>query len=84
VPASRIEVLVDLQARPETARLLGQVDEDGGRVEDAHFLAVWLVDVDDGWHLTVRIDGAERWEMLLALAGVNGHGLLGEPRFLQW
>ena len=43
----------------ELASLLREVDQDGGRVEDAHFLSAWAVGVDDRRHLTVRIDGSE-------------------------
>ena len=63
--------------------LLGEVDQDGGRIEDARFLAARAVGVDDRRHLAVRVDGPEGGRVLLALAGIDGDGLVGQAGLLQ-
>src|SRR5258708_40345853 len=51
--------------------LLGQIEQNGGRVEDPRFTAPRPVGVDDGGGLAVRIDLKEWREMLLALSRID-------------
>src|SRR3546814_18252678 len=63
--------------------LLGEIDEDRGGVEDTRLPAAGAFGVDDGGNLAVRIDRSEGRRMLLALAGVDRNGLVGQTRLCQ-
>ena len=59
----------------EPAGLLGEIDEDRGRVEHPRGLAPGPLLVDDRRNLAVRVDGAKGRRVLFALARVDGDGL---------
>ena len=63
--------------------LLGEVEQDGGGIEDARLLAARPVGVDDRRHLAVRVDRPEGRRVLLALAGVDRDRLVGQARLFQ-
>lgn len=72
-----------LRHAEEAARLLGEVEQDRRRVEDADLAPARPLRVDDGGHLAVRVDRAEGGRVLLAPARVDGDRLVGEAEFLQ-
>ncbi len=63
--------------RQEPAGLLGEVEQDGVGVEDRR------VAVDDDGELAVGVQRPEARGMLLALARIDRHGLVVEPRLLE-
>src|SRR5258708_18652334 len=63
--------------------LLGQIEQNGGRVEDPRFTAPRPVGVDDGGDLAVRIDLTEYRQVLLALAGIDRDYFVGQGRLFQ-
>src|SRR5260370_4244015 len=67
----------------EVPGLLGEVDEDGCRVEYAGLFAPRPLGVDNRRHLAIWVDGAETRRVLFALAGVDGNRLVGEVRFFE-
>src|SRR5271165_2139219 len=67
----------------ELARFFREIDQDRRGVEDARFLTVRSLRIDDRRHLAVGVDRTEGRRVLLALTGVDGNGLVGEARFFQ-
>ena len=67
----------------EAAGLLAEIKKDGVRVEDAGLAAAGPLGVDDRRQLAVGVDGEEGGSVLLALARVDGHHLVGKARLLE-
>src|SRR5271165_668022 len=72
-----------LRLAEELARLFGQIEQDRCRIEDPRLLAAWTVRVDDRRYLAVRVDRTEGRSVLLALAGVDGNGLIRQACLFQ-
>ena len=64
-------------------RLLGEVEEDRGRIEHPRRLAAGPILVDDRREFAVGIDGAEGRRVLLPLPRVDRDGTVREARLLE-
>ena len=76
-PRQQLAALLVRLGRQELAGLLGEIEQDRVAVEDGR------VAVDDRRHLGVGIDRQELRRVLLALAGVDRHQLVGQRHLLQ-
>ena len=63
--------------------LLGQIDQDGSRLEQLQRIAVRSLGIDDHGNAVVRRDREEFRPELVALADVDRDDLVGQRQFLQ-
>jgi len=67
----------------ELAGLLGQIEQNGGGIEDARLLAARPIRIDDRRHFAIRVDRPEHRCVLFALARVDRDDLVGQARLLK-
>jgi hypothetical protein len=63
--------------------LVGQIEQDRTGIENARLSAAWTFGINDRRHLAVRIDLSEGGQVLLALARVDRHHLIGQASLFE-
>src|SRR6185437_13981286 len=69
--------------RRQLAGLVGEIDQDGAALEEAHRLAAGTVGIDDRRDLAVRIERHELRRLVLVLADVDEMRLVGQADLLE-
>ena len=65
------------------ARLFGQIEQDGTRIEYPDLRAARSIGVDDGRDFSIRVYGPELGRVLLTFAGIDGYDLVGQALLFE-